>query len=160
MYQMFHQANAFNQDIGCWNVGKVTNMSLMFAYIYTFSYLANIPMTNVLVERACIIKHPRHISYLTHIPMANVLIKGICTTKHPIHIGAFNQDIGSWNISSLTNATDMFYNNTMMSIANMDNTLRGWAKLDTAAGETAIQSNVINIPTTNVLVEGVYVSKH
>jgi hypothetical protein len=36
--------------------------------------------------------------------------------------GAFNQDIGSWNISSLTNATDMFYNNTMMSIANMDNT--------------------------------------
>jgi hypothetical protein len=37
----------------------------------------------------------------------------------------------------------MFYNNTMMSIANMDNTLRGWAKLDTAAGETAIQSNVI-----------------
>jgi hypothetical protein len=31
----------------------------------------------------------------------------------------------------------------MMSIANMDNTLRGWAKLDTAAGETAIQSNVI-----------------
>jgi hypothetical protein len=39
--------------------------------------------------------------------------------------------------------TDMFYNNTMMSIANMDNTLRGWAKLDTAAGETAIQSNVI-----------------
>jgi hypothetical protein len=57
--------------------------------------------------------------------------------------GAFNQDIGSWNISSLTNATDMFYNNIMMSIANMDNTLRGWAKLDTAAGETAIQSNVI-----------------
>jgi hypothetical protein len=37
----------------------------------------------------------------------------------------------------------MFYNNTMMSIANMDNTLRGWAKLDTTAGETAIQSNVI-----------------
>jgi hypothetical protein len=37
----------------------------------------------------------------------------------------------------------MFYNNTMMSIANMDNTLRGWAKLDTAAGETAIQRNVI-----------------
>jgi hypothetical protein len=32
---------------------------------------------------------------------------------------------------------------TMMSIANMDNTLRGWANLDTAAGETAIQSNVI-----------------
>jgi hypothetical protein len=54
---------------------------------------------------------------------------------------AFNQDIGSWNISSLTDAENMFYSNKM-SIANMDNTLRGWAKLDTATGETAIQSNV------------------
>lgn len=30
-----------------------------------------------------------------------------------------------------------------MSLTNMDATLRGWAKLDTAAGETAIQNNVI-----------------
>jgi hypothetical protein len=29
-----------------------------------------------------------------------------------------------------------------MTIDNMDNTLRGWAKLDTTAGETAIQSYV------------------
>jgi hypothetical protein len=35
----------------------------------------------------------------------------------------------------------MFYSNKM-SIANMDNTLRGWAKLDTATGETAIQVKV------------------
>jgi surface protein len=34
MYQMFHQANAFNQDIGRWNVGKVTNMSLMFVQMF------------------------------------------------------------------------------------------------------------------------------
>jgi hypothetical protein len=53
---------------------------------------------------------------------------------------AFNQDIGNWDISSLTNATDMF-NSTSMTLNNMDSTLRGWAKLDTAAGESAIQSN-------------------
>jgi hypothetical protein len=29
-----------------------------------------------------------------------------------------------------------------MTLNNMDSTLRGWAKLDTAAGESAIQSNV------------------
>jgi hypothetical protein len=29
-----------------------------------------------------------------------------------------------------------------MTVDNMDNTLRGWAKLDTAAGESAIQSNI------------------
>jgi hypothetical protein len=44
---------------------------------------------------------------------------------------AFNQDIGSWDISSLTNAVGMF-KGTAMTVDNMDNTLRGWAKLDTA----------------------------
>jgi hypothetical protein len=48
---------------------------------------------------------------------------------------------GNWDISSLTDAIGMF-DDSKMSIANMDNTLRGWAKLDTATGETAIQNNV------------------
>jgi hypothetical protein len=51
------------------------------------------------------------------------------------------QDIDSWDISSLTNAAGMF-KGTSMTVDNMDNTLRGWAKLDTAAGESAIQSNI------------------
>jgi hypothetical protein len=49
--------------------------------------------------------------------------------------------VGNWDISSLTDAIGMF-DDSKMSIANMDNTLRGWAKLDTATGETAIQNNV------------------
>jgi hypothetical protein len=36
------------------------------------------------------------------------------------------------------------FDDSKMSIANMDNTLRGWAKLDTATGETAIQNNITN----------------
>jgi surface protein len=63
-------------------------------------------MTNILVERACIIKHPRHISHLTHIPMANVLIKGMSGMF--IGADAFNQDIGRWNVSNVTN----MYSNT------------------------------------------------
>jgi hypothetical protein len=53
----------------------------------------------------------------------------------------------------------------------MDSTLRGWAKLDIAAGESAIQSNVTwdienytdhftNIPTTNVLIKDACARKH
>jgi hypothetical protein len=34
------------------------------------------------------------------------------------------------------------FKSTAMTVDNMDNTLRGWAKLDTAAGESAIGSNV------------------
>jgi hypothetical protein len=66
-----------------------------------------------------------------------------------------------------------------MTIDNMNSALRGWAKLDTAAGETAIQSNVnwgivdytdatarqylidfANIPTANILVKVNSVPKH
>jgi hypothetical protein len=36
---------------------------------------------------------------------------------------AFNQDIGNWDISSLTGAIDMFHN-TSMTLNNMDDTLR------------------------------------
>jgi hypothetical protein len=45
---------------------------------------------------------------------------------------AFNQDIGGWDISSLTEASLMF-KSSAMTVGNMDNILRGWAKLDTAA---------------------------
>jgi hypothetical protein len=34
------------------------------------------------------------------------------------------------------------FNGSAMTLNNMDSTLRGWAKLDTAAGESTIQSNV------------------
>jgi hypothetical protein len=34
------------------------------------------------------------------------------------------------------------FKSSAMTVGNMDNILRGWAKLDTAAGETAIQSYV------------------
>jgi hypothetical protein len=106
--------------------------------------------------------------------------------KHRLHIGHFanipTANIGSWDISSLTEAAGMFedtsvtLNNTAMTLHNMDSTLRGWAKLDTAAGESAIQNNVTwgianythsmhishltNIPTANILVKGVCMIKH
>jgi surface protein len=92
MSSMFDESNAFNQDIGRWNVGKVTNMYWMFGSADAFgdctmkhprhiSYLANIPISNVLVKSVCAPKHPRHISYIANIPIANVLVKRACVIK-------------------------------------------------------------------------------
>jgi hypothetical protein len=58
---------------------------------------------------------------------------------------AFNQDIDSWDISSLTNAAGMF-KGTAMTVDNMDNTLRGWAFYCLVAIKNAtIDSPVIGV---------------
>jgi hypothetical protein len=63
------------------------------------------------------------------------LVKGVRIVKHIRH-SAHLANIPTANI-----LTGMF-KGTAMTVDNMDNTLRGWAKLDTAAGESTIQSNV------------------
>ena len=113
MTYMFHSTTAFNQNIGSWDVGKVTDMSYMLSSADAFNQdIGNWDVSNV-------------------------------TTMESMFLAAtaFNQDIGNWDISSLTGAIDMFHS-TSMTLNNMDDTLRGWAKLDTAAGESAIQFDV------------------
>ncbi|SMN17288.1 Chitinase [uncultured Candidatus Thioglobus sp.] len=113
MDSMFVKAAAFNQNIDSWDVSNVKNMLLMFYKATAFNQ--NIDSWDVSNVKSVILMF--------------------------YEATAFNQSIGSWDISSLTNAEGMFIR-TAMTVDNMDDTLRGWAKLDTAAGETAIKNNV------------------
>jgi surface protein len=74
-------ASAFNQDIGSWNVGSLTDMTQMFQSASAFNQ--DIGSWNV----------------------------SSVTTMYSsfIEATAFNQDLGSWNISSVTNLNAMFW---------------------------------------------------
>ena len=54
---------------------------------------------------------------------------------------AFDVNLGAWSISKVTNASNAL-SGSGMSTANMDATLVGWAYVNKAAGETALQTGV------------------
>jgi surface protein len=53
----------------------------------------------------------------------------------------FNQPIGSWNVSKVTSMTFMFSGNTSLSIANYDSLLIGWSTITST--ETPLLQGVI-----------------
>ncbi len=138
MSRMFYNAHAFNQDISSWNVSKVSTMSCMFYNAHAF----NQDISSWNVSKVGTMSHMFYNAHAFNQDISSWNVSKVSTMSYMFYNAhAFNQDIGSWDISSLTNATGMF-KGAAMTVDNMDNTLRGWAKLDTAAGESAIQSNV------------------
>ncbi|WP_299246484.1 BspA family leucine-rich repeat surface protein [uncultured Aquimarina sp.] len=112
---MFKDATAFNGAIGSWNTEKAISLSNMFSGATVFNQDIS----------AWDVKNVGNI---------NNAFDGAT---------AFDQDLGSWDISSLaenTNSIQHMFSNSGMSTENYDNTLIGWARLDT--GETKIPVGV------------------
>jgi surface protein len=116
MFRMFDGASAFNQNIGAWNVSKVTSFVSMFSNAtafnnggsddidnWTFSTTSNISMQQMFGGTSTTLscKFNRYIGSWNTQRVTNMSFMFFLNT-------AFNQNIGAWNTNSLTDIRGTF----------------------------------------------------
>ncbi len=105
MNSMFSNAHVFNQNIGDWNISKVTNTSYMFSNAYIFDQnISNWDVSNVTDMDGMFADANAFNQDIGSWSVSEV------TTMNYMFTGAdaFDQDIGDWNVSNVTSMYDMF----------------------------------------------------
>ncbi|CAB5495405.1 BspA family leucine-rich repeat surface protein, partial [Bathymodiolus thermophilus thioautotrophic gill symbiont] len=127
-----------NTDITMWDVSHVLDASYAFYDDGTDQDITNWDVSNV-VNMSNMFDG----SLNTYIDFSSWDVGKVVNMSQMFqHTNQLVQSLDSWDISSSKNASRMFFKARGMGAAAMDKILRGWAKLDTTAGETTIQSNV------------------
>ena len=135
MEAMFGNADAFNQDISGWDVSNVENMSRMFSSAFAFNGdISGWDVSNVTDMTEMFNNAEAFNGDISNWDVSNVENM----TWIFLSASAFNQDLGDWNISKVDNFFAAFVGASMSTI-NLDETLRGWARVD--VGES-LQRNV------------------
>jgi surface protein len=107
MNNMFQGAVKFNQNVSSWNVSKVTNMNRLFSGVGGGALFNNGSITD---------DSANPITWSAGTGTSNVTDMGLMFESQ----GNFNQDISSWNVSKVTNMTQMFQG------ANFNPNISGW----------------------------------
>ena len=108
---MFENATAFNQNIGGWDVSKVTTMSNMFYKAINFNNGDSDQINDWQAPLCTTFAGMFHLAYSFNQPLTNLVKKSyVSTTMLQMfrEATAFNRNIGGWDVSKVTNMASMF----------------------------------------------------
>jgi len=144
---MFKGATSFNKNIGGWNTASALGMDGMFQDATSFNrYIGNWDVSKV---KGFMYMFQNATAFNQDIGKWD--ISGADSVAY-MFSGAtsFDQDLGDWNISNLSNfsrpasiaGANLMFDGVTLSTENYDKLLIGWNTLNTAAGETAIPTDI------------------
>ena len=154
MIQMFRQASIFNQNIGSWNVSKATDMTNMFLSATAFNNGGSTAIQNWSAP-LCTSFSGMFQSTPFNQPLTNLVnTSGVasCSMSQMFQSAStFNQNIGSWNVSNVTNIFNMFLSATAFNNGG-SNTIQNWsAPLCTTFKAMFQSATSFNQPLTNLV---------
>ncbi|SHH27478.1 BspA family leucine-rich repeat surface protein [Flavobacterium defluvii] len=113
MSSMFQLATNFNQNVGTWNTGNVTTLSNMFNSSYAFNQNIGVWNVSKVTNFSSMFQNAVSFNNGGSSDINNWVLNNNSTiTLSSMFLGAvnFNQPIGNWNTGNVTNFSSMFQN--------------------------------------------------
>ena len=129
MEAMFNNAVSFNQNIDSWDTRNVTNMEIVFAGAVSFNQPLGSWVTSAVTSMYGMFTDATLFNNGGSPSISGWNVSNVITMNNLfLDAQAFNQDLGNWDVSSVTGMTAML-SSTNLSTTNYDNTLVGWNSL-------------------------------
>ena len=152
---MFYLASIFNQNIGGWNVSKVSNMSDTFNQANAFNNGGDPSIQNWSAPLCTSFSNMFRSASVFNQPLTNLVnTSGVssCLMNNMFQSATFfNQNIGFWNVSKVTNMQNMFSSATAFNNGG-SNSIQNWnAPLCTVFTSMFQSASNFNQPLTNLV---------
>ncbi len=134
---MFEDASAFNQDLNNWDVSKVRTFSGIFRNASAFNGDISGWQTGELTTMFAAFFGASSFNQ----DIGGWDVADVSDFRWVLRDAtSFNHSIGNWDISSATRTSTMI-ENSGLSVANYDATLKGWSELSTAPSDIRLDAN-------------------